>query len=280
MKKLMFLVLINFMFVMSVFSQSKAFDKIVLFQTNEELNQHGPDVNEFSNYIKKVQDEILNFTKKNNDIGDGFIVVALRPVGKSNVWFDLSGNKKLDSLKNKILAITPCHVQGGAVVFAVTNLDNPSEVLPAPEEWIEVLENIPESESLSITELIDQIWPSEITKKEKDKLLKSISSFKKEKDFSEKTLAKYQHIIEYAVESDLIRIKVEYEDLPQEISKGKYGTFFLLAYICGNLEKQLQTGVYENAREEGIAFELYKYEQLKKFDKTVVFDSFEKMLKK
>ena len=276
----MFFVLINFMFVMSAFSQSKAFDKIVLFQTNEELSQHGPDVNEFSNYIKKVQDEVLNFTKKNNDIGDGFIVVALRPVGKSNVWFDLSGNKKLDSLKNKILAITPCHVQGGAVVFAVTNLDNPSEVLPAPEEWIEILENLPESESLTITELIDQVWPSEITKKEKDKLLKLISSFKKEKDFSEKIYEKYNLIIEYASESDLIKITVESEGFPQEVSESKYGPIFLLAYICGNLEKQLQSEVYENAREEGIAFELYKYEQLKKIDKTVVFDSFENMMKK
>ncbi|MBO4319737.1 MAG: hypothetical protein J5857_04635, partial [Treponema sp.] len=118
MKKIMFLILINFVFVMSAFSQSKAFDKVVLFQTDEELSKRSPDIEEFSSYVKKVKEEISVFNQKNKGMGDGFIVVALRPVGKSNVWFDLSGDIKLDSLKNKILSIAPCHVQGGAVVFA------------------------------------------------------------------------------------------------------------------------------------------------------------------
>ena len=264
MKKTVFLVLINFMFVMSAFSQSKAFDKIILFQSNEELSERSPDIQEFSNYIKKVQEEIF----------------ALRPVGKSNVWFDVTGKKNLNSLKNKILSIAPSHVQGGSVVFAISNLDNPDEVLPVPEEWEDIIESHKNASSFGITELVDEIWPSEITKKEKDQMLKLISSFKKEKDFSEKTFKKYSDILNYAVESDLLSVNVDYDALPKEISDSKYGSIFLLAFIAGNIEQQLKSGIYKDAKEEGIAFQLSKYEQLKTIDKNIVFKSFEDRLKK
>ena len=280
MKKTVFLVLINFMFVMSAFSQSKAFDKIILFQSNEELSERSPDIQEFSNYIKKVQEEIFAFNKKNNDMGEGYVIIALRPVGKSNVWFDVTGKKNLNSLKNKILSIAPSHVQGGSVVFAISNLDNPDEVLPVPEEWEDVIESHKNASYFGITELVDEIWPSEITKKEKDQMLKLISSFKKEKDFSEKTFKKYSDILNYAVESDLLSVNVDYDALPKEISDSKYGSIFLLAFIACNIEQQLKSGVYKNAKEEGIAFQLSKYEQLKTIDKNIVFKSFEDRLKK
>ena len=94
-----------------------------------------------------------------------------------------------------------------------------------------------------------------------------------------KNLQKYSDIITYATESEIIKIGINSECWPSEISENEYGSMFLLAYICGNMEKQLITDVYINSQEEGIQFELMKYEQLKKNNKNISYKFFEDMLK-
>ena len=273
MKKLYLLVFVCFALVVNAFSEDKKFDKVVLLQPEEILSERCPDVKELSRYIKELQTEL----EKNNTnlIGEGFIVIAIRPVAKSNIWFDVTENKNLESLKKKLLSITPCHVQGGVVILAISNLENPQEKMPIPEEWNTVLSEYKESESIEISALVDEIWPPEISKKEKDELLKLINQFKKEKNFSQESLQKYSNIINYTSESELIKIQIDSDCWPKEISENEYGPMFLLAYICGNMEKQLLTENYENSKEAGIQLELMKYEQLKKNNKKIKFNCFE-----
>ena len=273
MRKLYLLVFVCFALVVNAFSEDKKFDKVVLLQPEEILSERCPDVKELSRYIKELQTEL----EKNNTnlIGEGFIVIAIRPVAKSNIWFDVTENKNLESLKKKLLSITPCHVQGGVVILAISNLENPQEKIPIPEEWNTVLSEYKESESIEISALVDEIWPPEISKKEKDELLKLINQFKKEKNFSQESLQKYSNIINYASESELIKIQIDSDCWPKEISENEYGPMFLLAYICGNMEKQLLTESYENSKEAGIQLELMKYEQLKKNNKKIKFNCFE-----
>ena len=273
MRKLYLLVFVCFALVVNAFSEDKKFDKVVLLQPEEILSERCPDVKELSRYIKELQTEL----EKNNTnlIGEGFIVIAIRPVAKSNIWFDVTENKNLESLKKKLLSITPCHVQGGVVILAISNLENPQEKIPIPEEWNTVLSEYKESESIEISALVDEIWPPEISKKEKDELLKLINQFKKEKNFSQESLQKYSNIINYASESELIKIQIDSDCWPKEISENEYGPMFLLAHICGNMEKQLLTESYENSKEAGIQLELMKYEQLKKNNKKIKFNCFE-----
>ena len=276
MKKLYLLIIFCFVLVANIFSQEKKFDKVVLLQLDEYFYERCPDVEELTGYLKELQTEI----EKTNNIGDGYIVIALRPGAKSNIWFDVTGNKNLKSLKKKLLSITPCHVQGGVVLIALSNLDDPLEKLPLPEEWNNYLSEHSEFESLEISELVDKIWPPEITAKEKNKLLKLINKFKNEKDFSQESLQKYSDIITYASESEIITIQIDSECFPIEIADNEYGSIFLLAYICGNMEKQLLTENYENSKEDGIQFELMKYEQIKKTDKEIKINFFENLLQK
>lgn len=277
MKKTLLTILLPLLLIVSAFGQSKKFDKVMLIQPNEVLTQRCPDVKEFSNYIKSVQDVIEPYNTGNKSLGNGYIVIALRPVAKSNVWFDLDEDKNLDALKKKILSVSPCHVQGGVVLIVLSNLDTPQERLPLPKEWEAVLKD--KAEEVEVSALVDEIWPPEITKKEKDDILKLINNFKKEKNFSQSSLKKYSDIITYATESEMVHITVDSDCWPEEISDSEYGPMFLLAYICGNMEKQLVSGVYENSSDAGIQFELMKYDQLKKVDKKVSFEFFENMNK-
>ena len=278
-KKLFILFVFTFVTSTAIFSQNKNFDKIVLLQPNEVLSERCPNIQELSNYIKNIQKEIQYF-ENINSIGNGYIIIALRPVAKSNVWFDIKESKNLDSLKTKILSVSPCHVQGGVVLFAISNLDNPQKNISIqPKEWTEFIKNNKDLQNIEISLLVDAIWPPEITKNEKKDLLKLINKFKDEKVFTEKNLQKYSDIITYATESEIIKIGINSECWPSEISENEYGPMFLLAYICGNMEKQLITDVYINSQEEGIQFELMKYEQLKKINKNISYKFFEDMLK-
>lgn len=280
-KKVFVLLYLIFVTISSIYSQNKKFDKIVLLQSDEVLSERCPDIQELANYIKKIQREIQQFEKKNNSIGNGYIIIALRPVEKSNVWFDIKDSNNLDSLKEKILSISPCHVQGGVVLFAVSNLDNPQENISIqPKEWVDFIESNKKMQNLEISSLVDAIWPPEITKNEKEELLKLINKFKDEKVFTEQSLQKYSDIITYATESEIIKIGINSKCWPSEIAESEYGSMFLLAYICGNMEKQLITGEYINSQEDGIQFELMKYEQLKKINKNVSYSYFEDMIKK
>ena len=276
-RKLLFITLI-FLCISGTFAQTKDFGKILLFQTNEVLNERCSDVDALSSYIGEAQAIVSDFNKE-NVLGEGFIFFAFRPVKKSAVWYSLANadEKQLEQLKNKLLAITPCSVQGGPVVCAISNLENPGQQLTFPKEWMDVLEKSGNN-SMEVSALLDEIWPSEITKAEKTELLKLIKKFKKEKDFTKESLQKYSDIIEYAVLSDIVKISINSECWPEEVSDTEYGSMFMLAYICGNLEKQLNSGEYTNAQEEGIKLELEKYKQLKKIDKNISISFFEDML--
>lgn len=275
MKKRLMIVLLPFLMLASLFAQTKEFNKVMLLQPEEVLSERCTDVNELSNYIKGVQAAIKPFASGSKSIGDGYIVLALRPVAKSNVWFDLEDAKNTDALKKKILAVPPCHVQGGVLLVVLSNLDAPQERLPLPEEWKPTLEEM--GGSAEISAVVDAVWPAEITKKEKDSLLKLIGNFEKEKDFSQASLKKYSDIITFASESEVVHITIDEDSWPEEVQKSKYGSMFLLAFIAGNMKNQLTTDVYESSSEAGIQFELLKYKQLKKTDKTLSLSFFEKM---
>lgn len=255
-------------------------DEIILLQTDEEMNQYCPDVNGLVAYIKQIQKTVNNFSFDENVSGNGFIFVAVRPFGKSNAWFDFSDGFKIeneDELKKQITAIPPMETQGSAVVFVVSvsvNSDAPDRNFVLPKEWKDALKNF-ETETTSIEELVDYVWPPYITDDEKNELLSLIEKFKNETDFSEKKLNKYSFITDYAVKTDFISISISEKYWPSEVASSKYSAMFLLAYISGNLEYQLTHGTSEGAAEAGFEFEVLKYKQLKEKNKKIKFKCFE-----
>ena len=119
---------------------------------------------------------------------------------------------------------------------------------------------------------------SELAESEKQEVLKLINEFKKDKDFSPEHLKNYSQIIEFATKNKDVQITISTDYLPKLNSPDDYSYVFILAYICGNLEKQLVSGNYTNSAKEGIEFELLKYKQLKEIHKDISISFFEDMM--
>lgn len=277
MKKFLGIILISVSFMFNLAAQQKDF-QVMLLQSNDVLGERCPDVQDFVGYIKEIQNELSKVSFKS----EGFIILAVRPFYKSNVWFDFKNedSNKLNELKEKILAIDPCYAQGGAIVFALTNYEHPETAKVLPDEWKEAFDK-KQGKEFQIADIVDEVWPPEITSEEKAYLLAVIEAFKNETDFSDESLSKYSMLSTLAVSSDLFKMTVSNKYWPEEVSSNKkYGTMFLLAYIAGNMEQQLITGKYEDSPKEGLNMELYKYKQIKEQDKKFKIKFFESKLKK
>ena len=93
------------------------------------------------------------------------VVIAVRPKNKSNIWFDFSPKlpKNMErKLKKKILAISPCSVKSGVIVFALnTSLWGASTTkdFPQPPEWLAAVKN--RQDVIDIDILINELWPEE-----------------------------------------------------------------------------------------------------------------------
>ena len=275
MKKIFCGLLVAFCFCCSLIAQEKAFSQVKLLQSNETYESNCPDVEALANYMQEIQQQLANY----DSLGDGSVFIAIRPFNRSNVWFNLkdAAPDVLSKLKEEIVSIQPCDVQGGVVVFELTNR-NPDEISQMPSEWLVEIEKM-EVDSISVDDFLDVFWPAEVSAQDRQRLLKMIGEFKKSKDFSDKSLKKYSYITEYATKSDLISLTISQDYWPAEVSNTKYAAMFLLAYIAGNMEKQLLDENYEDSPQAGLEFEIYKYKQLKKVDKKLKIDFFEKKIK-
>ena len=253
---------------------------IVLLQPDKVTSVRCPDVNSLAGYIKSIFAVFENFNFDDDASGNGMVAFAVRPGFKSKVWFDFSDGlvDYEDELEQKLLKIKPCEVQGGVFLFAIpiaVNSELSGKNVPMPAEWKEYLENY--GDGIEISEMIDAIWPPYVSHEEKSEILTLIEKFRKETDFSTKSLNKYSRIIDFASASDAVLVSISAKWWPEEISSSRYGDLFLLSFICGSLESQLKNGNDENATVDGINFELMKYQQLKKKDKKVNFEFFEDM---
>ncbi len=129
-----------------------------------------------------------------------------------------------------------------------------------------------------LSALKDEISTSEISEKEKAKLLKLINDFRQDKDFSIDNLRNYSYIIDFAEKNELVKISVDSSSFPTDSVSREYSAIFLLAYVSGNLEKQLISGNYINSPKEGIEFEVLKYKQLKEMNKDINIDFFNDLM--
>ncbi|WP_077035344.1 hypothetical protein [Pelomonas sp. KK5] len=114
---------------------------IVLLQPDEVMKARVPSVDAFGEYIRALQRQAR--LPGPGAAGSGFVVVGIRPGGKSRFWLDFDApapSAALGELLVKQLQAVPAPpVQGGAVVFALkVGLwgGKPSaRVAPAPAAW-------------------------------------------------------------------------------------------------------------------------------------------------
>jgi len=136
---------------------------VVLLQPDAVLAQLGADVEDLASYIRAVQGAAERALQGDPAPASGFFVFAVRPGKRSMLWFDFRPGLPepiMDRLRAAILAVAPCQVRNGVMVFAINvTLWNapPRQGLPSPAEWRAAMQG--EEKSMRIESLIDRIWP-------------------------------------------------------------------------------------------------------------------------
>jgi len=140
-------------------------ENILLLQPDFVLKERAPSVPALSEYIKAVQSAAENALADEQPYpASGYLVLAVRPGGKSMVWLDFKPGLPESSaakLRAAILAVPAFEARGGVVVFALNSSlwDSPgSQDFPNPPEWSKAMEG--RSEPMEIGDLVDKVWPA------------------------------------------------------------------------------------------------------------------------
>jgi hypothetical protein len=137
---------------------------VMLLQPGAVLEERVPSVDDMSVYIKAVEaaSAAAVIESGSTQAVGGYIVVAVRPGLKSNVWLDFDALLDLNlqrQLTDKIKAVAPFAVNKGPVVFALKlilwNGKPPKRSAPSPAEWRKATRD---TGPLEIGELVEKVW--------------------------------------------------------------------------------------------------------------------------
>lgn len=137
---------------------------IMLLQPDFILEERVPSIEALAAYLKAVQDTAAHVLADEAPIPTGgFLVLAVRPGGRSMAWLDLvpALPDAVDSkLRAAILRVPPFEARAGVVVVALKASlwgGTPSREFPHPAEWSRAMEG--GSEAVEVGDLVNQIWP-------------------------------------------------------------------------------------------------------------------------
>jgi hypothetical protein len=94
----------------------------------------------------------------------GFIVVAVRPGGRTHTWFDFKpalAEPTMAALSRAVEATPPMTVKSGEIVFALRvslwSDKPPKAYAPAPQEWKDATRGM--HPKPDVDALVDMVWP-------------------------------------------------------------------------------------------------------------------------
>lgn len=138
---------------------------IVLLQPDFILQERVQDVKALSSYIKGIESSVSRAIQAEPQFppASGFIVVAVKPDQKSNVWLDfnptLSPNTAA-TIQTAARSVSPVAVENGVVVFAIKiglwGGQEPESIAPSPVEWKAAAKKA--GRPLETGELVESIW--------------------------------------------------------------------------------------------------------------------------
>lgn len=138
---------------------------LVLLQPSAVLEERAPNIDAMADYVKAVElaaREAVVASGVRQAVG-GFIVVAVRPGARSNVWLDFDAMLDLQlkqQIATRVRAVPPFEAVKGPVVFALKvatwGAKASKRIAPAPQEWKALPRN--GSEALEVGELVERLW--------------------------------------------------------------------------------------------------------------------------
>ena len=139
---------------------------IVLLQPDSILQKRIPDVSTLSAYIKAIEASVESTLQAEPEHvpAGGFLVIAVKPSEKSNVWLDF-GPVLIPRTAEKILAaakaVPPPSVENGVVAFGIKvgfwGGSEPAAVAPSPAAWKAAAKKA--GHPMKVDELVEMVWP-------------------------------------------------------------------------------------------------------------------------
>lgn len=146
----------------------RAFEQggIIMLQTEKLFFERVPGMGAFEVYVKQLVDAV-NAAVANlprSKPANGFLVVAVKPGGRSRVWLD-SGPQLSDeaaqAIKTAAQQVYPVLVKNGVVLFAIKvslwGAEPPKGMVPRPKEWEAEAEKA--GGEIELGDLVLRVWP-------------------------------------------------------------------------------------------------------------------------
>lgn len=138
---------------------------VVLLQPSSVLEERVPSVDAMAEYIRAVEAAAREAVRAGpvKQATGGFIVVAVKPGGKSKVWLDFDTLLDVETgrqIAARIVAVEPFAAHKGPVVFAIkVSLWDGREsrrIAPSPAEWKAATKQA--GRQLDIDSMIGRVW--------------------------------------------------------------------------------------------------------------------------
>lgn len=138
---------------------------IVLLQPDNILQERVPNVEALSTYIGGIESAVSKSVQARPTFAptSGFIVVAIKPGNKSNVWLDFAPALKPEdaaAVRAAARSVLTAPVKNGVVVFALSvglwGGQKPTPMAPSPVEWRDAARLA--GRPLETGALVESIW--------------------------------------------------------------------------------------------------------------------------
>jgi hypothetical protein len=139
---------------------------ITMLQTEKVFFERVPGMGAFEVYVKQLVDAVDGAVAKvpKSTPAGGFLVVAVKPDGRSRVWLDVAPPLTHDaamSITSAAQQVYPVTVKKGVVLFAVKislwGGKPPQGMVPRPQEWEAEADKV--GGPIELADLVLRVWP-------------------------------------------------------------------------------------------------------------------------
>lgn len=140
---------------------------IVILQTKEVFSERVSQVEAFEVYVKELVDamDVAVHKLPESSPAGGFLVVAVKPGGRSRVWLDMAPELSegvANAIHSASLQVNPMPVKDGVALFAIKislwGGAPPKVMVPRPKEWASEAEKA--GGSIELGDLVLRVWPN------------------------------------------------------------------------------------------------------------------------
>jgi hypothetical protein len=162
------LIFVTLIVTTSLCEAQKPFEQkgITILQTEQVFFERVPGMSSFEVYVKELVDGVdkaVGKLPKSTPTG-GFLVVAVKPGGRSRAWLDLPPDVSAEvsnAIQEAAQQIYPMPVKNGVALFAIKislwGGEAPQGMVPRPEAW--EAEGEKAGGPIELGDLVMRVWP-------------------------------------------------------------------------------------------------------------------------